>query len=289
LLRAIAGLETLTAGGVHWDGEDLTRTVVHRRRFGLMFQQHALFPHRDVESNVAFGLRMQGLPRAEVGTRVHATLDLVGMLGFEKRRVQQLSGGEQQRVALARALAPEPRFLMLDEPFGSLDRARREQLVEEVGALVRALGLSTLLVTHDHDEAFAVADRVAVMNSGTVVQVGTPTQLWEEPSSPFVARFLGWNLVHDGHEFVAVRPDRVRLDDTGPIDGVVTRVALKQGRFSVGVRTDLGNLSVTVDSAPPGPGSAVKLRLTGERRWDVGDASAHEPASGPDVPYPDRS
>ncbi len=191
LLRAIAGLEPLLAGSIHWDSLDLCDTEPHRRAFGLMFQDHALFPHRDVGENVEFGLRMQHVDRAARRSRVRAMLELVGLDGFERRHVQELSGGEAQRVALARALAPRPRLVMLDEPLGSLDRSLRERLAVDIRTTVRALGVAALHVTHDQDEAFAVADRIAVMRAGRIVRDDAPSVIWRDPRTEFVARFLG--------------------------------------------------------------------------------------------------
>ena len=190
LLRVVAGLETADTGYVSFDGRRLDHIPVHRRGFGLMFQDYALFPHKDVASNVAFGLRMQHLPRPQVESRVTQMLDLVGLAGYETRRVYDLSGGEQQRVALARSLAPDPRLLMLDEPLGSLDRALREQLMNELRAILRRVGVTSLYVTHDQQEAFALADRVVIMKEGQVVQAGTPQAVYRYPARPWVAQFL---------------------------------------------------------------------------------------------------
>ncbi len=190
LLRVVAGLETADAGYVSFGGRRLGDVPVHRRGFGLMFQDYALFPHKDVASNVAFGLRMQNLSRPQVESRVTEMLGLVGLAGYQTRRVYDLSGGEQQRVALARSLAPDPRLLMLDEPLGSLDRALREQLMNELRAILRRVGVTSLYVTHDQQEAFALADRVIIMKEGRVVQVGTPENVYRHPAVPWVARFL---------------------------------------------------------------------------------------------------
>jgi ABC-type Fe3+/spermidine/putrescine transport system ATPase subunit len=156
-----------------------------------MFQEYALFPHKDVYGNVAFGLRMARLPRAEVTRRVREALEQVGLAGFERRAVHELSGGEQQRVALARSLAPRPCLLLLDEPLGSLDRALREQLTDELRRTLKAIGLTALYVTHDQAEAFALGDRVAIMRQGRIEQSGPPEAVYQHPASPFVARFLG--------------------------------------------------------------------------------------------------
>ncbi|MCA1221471.1 ABC transporter ATP-binding protein [Streptomyces sp. 8L] len=196
LLRVVAGLQPPDAGRVLLDGSDQARVPVHRRGVGLMFQDHQLFPQRDVAGNVAFGLRMRGATRAEQRDRVEELLELVGLPGAGGRSVAALSGGEQQRVALARALAPRPRLLMLDEPLGQLDRGLRERLVIELRDLFARLGTTVLAVTHDQGEAFALADRVVVMGEGRVAQTGTPLEVWQRPASAFVARFLGFdNLV----------------------------------------------------------------------------------------------
>ena len=191
LLAVIAGLIQQERGTVRWQGKDLSETPAHKRGFGLMFQDYALFPHMRVRDNVAFGLRMQGLPRPAMDKRVTETLDLVGLPGYEERDVHNLSGGEQQRVALARALAPKPNLLMLDEPMGSLDRALRERLLEDLRSIVRQSGQTTLYVTHDQEEAYTLADRIVVMQAGQVAQIGTPQEIYRQPASPFVARFIG--------------------------------------------------------------------------------------------------
>ncbi|MFJ2741310.1 ABC transporter ATP-binding protein [Streptomyces sp. NPDC087440] len=195
LLRAVAGLQPLDSGRVLLKGADQTGVPVHKRGVGLMFQDHQLFPQRDVGGNVAFGLRMHGAGRAEQASRVEELLELVGLPGAQRRAVATLSGGEQQRVALARALAPRPALLMLDEPLGQLDRSLRERLVVELRQLFGRLGTTVLAVTHDQGEAFALADRVVVMRDGRIAQSGTPLEVWQRPASEFVARFLGFDNV----------------------------------------------------------------------------------------------
>ncbi|MEU7301800.1 ABC transporter ATP-binding protein [Streptomyces sp. NPDC007189] len=195
LLRAVAGLQPLSAGRVLLDGRDQAGVPAHKRGVGLMFQDHQLFPQRDVGANVAFGLRMHGMAKGERDARVAQLLDLVGLPGAARRAVASLSGGEQQRVALARALAPRPRLLMLDEPLGQLDRSLRERLVVELRELFGRLGTTVLAVTHDQGEAFALADRVVVMRDGRIAQSGTPLQVWQRPADAFVARFLGFDNV----------------------------------------------------------------------------------------------
>ena len=191
LLRLIAGLEGADSGQVLVQGEQVTSTPPHLRGFGLMFQEYALFPHRNVFGNVSFGLRMAGMDKRAIQEQVAQALDLVGLEGFQGRDVNQLSGGERQRVALARSLAPQPRLLMLDEPLGALDRALRERLLEELPDILKRVGVTTITVTHDQGEAFAIADRVILMDAGRVVQQGTPEEVYRKPASVWVARFLG--------------------------------------------------------------------------------------------------
>ncbi len=192
-LRVVAGLEEPDGGTLHFGSQDLAQVPVHRRRFGLMFQDFALFPHLNVYDNVAYGLRMAGWKEAAVRGRVAEMLALVNLEGYAGRTVFELSGGERQRVALARSLAPSPRLLMLDEPLGSLDRTLRERLMVELRAILKEVGVTALYVTHDQQEAFAVADRIAVMHRGEFVQIGTPEAVYARPATPFVARFLGLN------------------------------------------------------------------------------------------------
>ena len=205
LLRAVAGLEDVAAGEVAWDGRSMVCVPVHKRGFGLMFQDGQLFEHRDVGSNIAYGLT--GLPRVQRSERVREMLELVGLPGFERRRVTTLSGGQAQRVALARALAPAPRLLLLDEPLSALDRALREQLATDVRTILRRGGTTALYVTHDQDEAMTVADRVGVMEAGRLLRLDTPQRLWADPASSKVARFLGFDVVGD----LALAPGALRV------------------------------------------------------------------------------
>src|SRR3954451_332923 len=254
VLRAVAGLVPVASGRIVLDGADVSHVPPHERPLGLMFQDYALFPHRDVAGNVGFGPRMSGLKRAQVAARVDEVLGLVGLQGYEGRSISSLSGGEQQRVALARALAPEPRLLMLDEPLGSLDRALRERLAVELRDLFARLGSTAITVTHDQAEAFTVADRVVVMRGGRVVQQGAPVEVWRSPCDAFVAQFLGfgnvfsvvvrdgvvdtpWGAVRtgrpDGPAALVIRPDGLRFvaeGDTGtPPDEVAAGIAGSSG------------------------------------------------------------
>jgi thiamine transport system ATP-binding protein len=192
LLRVVAGLETPNSGRVLFNGKDLVHVPTHRRGFGFMFQDFALFPHRTVAENVAFGLKMAGMGKAEQQARVAEMLELVNLPGYGKRTIFELSGGERQRVALARSLAPRPSLLMLDEPLGSLDRALREELVEELRRILKELGVTALYVTHDQDEAMALGDRMVIMQRGRIEQIGTPAEVYTHPATPFVARFMGF-------------------------------------------------------------------------------------------------
>ena len=199
LLRVIAGLEQPNTGMVLIDGKDVTRLPPHRRGFGLMFQEHALFPHMNVRRNIEFGLRQMAVPADRRLERVEELLASVGLVGFGERTLEGLSGGERQRVALARTLAPSPRLLMLDEPLGSLDRGLRERLVIEVRDILDHLDIPALYVTHDQFEAFAIADRLAIMRGGRIVRDGTPADVFAEPRTEFVARFLGMENLVRGH------------------------------------------------------------------------------------------
>jgi len=196
LLRIIAGLEPCEAGKVYWNGTDMSVIPPHKRGFGLMFQDYALFPHRTVAENVAFGLRMQNLPKEDIEAKTLEALRAIRMEAFADRPVTELSGGEQQRVALARALAPNPRLLMLDEPLGALDHSLRLQLMEELREVLHASRKPAIYVTHDREEAFAVADRLLILHQGVIVQEGTAKELYEQPANAWIAGFLGLgNLV----------------------------------------------------------------------------------------------
>ncbi len=196
-LRATAGLERPDAGRILCQGQDLAEAPPHKRGFGLMFQDYSLFPHLDVAGNVGFGLRMARVPRRRRAGRVREMLRLVRLEELSQRSIHELSGGERQRVALARSLAPSPRLLMLDEPLGALDATLRRELLGELSAILRRVGVTAIYVTHDREEALAVADKAAVMRSGRIVQAGTPRDLVERPASAFVASFLELGAILD--------------------------------------------------------------------------------------------
>ncbi len=276
LLSIIAGLETPDQGEVYWDESPLANVPPHRRGFGLMFQDFALFPHRNVFENIAFGLQMGRLPRSQIERRVEEVLDLVGLPDYGHRDVNTLSGGEGQRIALARSMAPHPRLLMLDEPLGSLDRNLRDRLVLELGEILSRSRQTALYVTHDLEEAFAISDRVVVMNAemnsgGKVEQIGAPQEIYRQPSCVFVAGFLGLNNLipgeirnHAGGRIVEtpigafpvrdqlqgkvtvlLRPDSVRLDQEGPcrVSGTITGLSFRGTTCRTLIRVNLLDLS----------------------------------------------
>ena len=261
LLRVVAGLQPPAHGRVLLDGEDLSGVPPHRRGIGLVFQDHALFPHRDVAGNVSFGLRMRGDRPAVIAARTAELLDLIGLTGFERRSVGTLSGGEQQRVALARALAPEPRLLLLDEPLGSLDRRLRDRLLEDLARLFDELSLTAVYVTHDQTEAFTLGDRVAVMREGRVVQAATPDEVWVRPADEDVARFLGLANVRDGR---ITRPEAVtvRAAAAGG-DGTVERVVRTGPLVRLVVRLDDGGAleAVAASLDHPRQGDRVDIEI----------------------------
>ncbi len=284
LLRAIAGLEPPDSGRITWDGLDLAAVPPHERGFGLMFQEYVLFPHKDVFGNVAFGLLMAEMDPDRIEARVGEVLGLVGLQGYERREVAHLSGGEQQRVALARALAPAPRLLMLDEPIGALDRALRERLMVEMRELFTELGITTLYVTHDQEEAFAVADRVAVMQAGRVEQEGSAEEVWRRPANEFVARFLGFETIVNatiadgramtvwgpipvspgvpaGSRRLVIRPDAFSPDPRGEVAGDVEARTFRGDHFLLRIRPETGPAFETTVRGDPVPAVGDRLRL----------------------------
>jgi len=258
LLRVVAGLQAPDAGRVVLDGADLARVPPHRRGIGLVFQDHALFPHRDVLGNVAFGLRMRGDSPVQVARRSSEVLALVGLTGFERRSVGSLSGGEQQRVALARALAPEPRVLLLDEPLGSLDRRLRDRLLDDLRALFDELDVTAIYVTHDRTEAFGLGDRVAVMRTGRIVQVATPDELWARPVDADTARFLGLGNVNAGE---AIRPEAVRVRESANGNGVVESATRTGPTVELVVRLDDGRRLEAVVASLEHPAVGERVRV----------------------------
>ena len=211
LLRMLAGLETVTSGKILIDGEDLAQMPPYKRPVNMMFQSYALFPHMSVESNVAFGLKQEGVPKAELKERVHAALELVQMSKYAKRKPHQLSGGQQQRVALARSLVKRPKLLLLDEPMSALDKQIRQRTQIELVNILDKVGVTCIMVTHDQEEAMTMAGRLAVMSEGEIVQLGTPNEVYEYPNSRFSAEFIGSTNLFDGN-VVEDEPDHVYIE-----------------------------------------------------------------------------
>ena len=236
LLRAIAGFVEPDGGDIRFDERPVRDVAVHRREIGMVFQNYALFPHMSVFDNIAFGLSVRHLPAAEIKARVTEILGLVRLAGYEERRPRQLSGGQQQRVALARALVTKPRVLLLDEPLGALDKRLRQQMQIELRQIQREVGITTIFVTHDQEEALTLSDRIAIFNEGKVVQVGAPHAVYERPSSAFAASFLG-----DANFFAG-------------------RVSTASGQ----IETDGGRRIATFDSLPPA-GARITVAVRPEK------------------------
>ena len=275
LLRAVAGLEPPTSGRVRWDGRYLAGVPTHKRGFALMFQDGQLFNHLTVARNVGYALRLRRLPGARA--RVAELLSAVGLEGYDDRLPTTLSGGERQRVALARSLAVQPRLLLLDEPLSALDAGLRERLAGDLREVLQAAGTTALMVTHDHEEAFTVADRLAVMRAGRLVQTGPIGEVWRAPADPETALFLGYARVLTGPAArllleaaglpaaaaVAVRRSALVAGAVGPLEGEVVsaRVTPEQVRLVVDVR-DLGPVdAVGPLGVHPGPGERVRLAV----------------------------
>lgn len=288
LLRAIAGLEPVAAGSLRFGGRDLAGVPPSRRDFGVMFQDLALFPHRDVLGNVGYGLEVRNVGRAARRAQALALIAELGLVGKEHRRVGELSGGERQRVALARALAVTPRLVLLDEPLGALDRQLRERLAGDLRTTLHQRNLPAIVVTHDHDEAFALADRIALMRSGRVVQSGNPADVWARPVDEWVSDFVGhapavdavvegsvvhgpWGAVAGPRSWPAgvvrlvVPSAAVGIDDDGPWCGVVGSVRAQRDQVRVEVMGEGGaRLTVLADTAPE-LGAELRLRVGSER------------------------
>src|SRR5271157_557814 len=278
--KSLGGFETPSSGRIFIDGEDMTGVPPYERPVNMMFQSYALFPHMTVEQNVAFGLKQDGVPKAEIGERVATMLELVKLGGFAKRKPHQLSGGQRQRVALARSLVKRPKLLLLDEPLGALDKKLREHTQFELISLQDQLGVTFIVVTHDQEEAMTLASRIGVMNHGEIVQAGTPSEIYEFPSSKFVADFVGsvnmfeGKLIEDEPQYVrigspelgatiyvshgisappeaivwaAVRPEKIFMSTTVPVGGPdnVVRGAVQDIAY-------LGDLSIYLVRLPTG-------------------------------------
>ena len=308
LLRAIAGIVDIDAGSVALAGRDITHTPMHQRNAALVFQNYALFPHLSVAGNVGFGLKMRKVGSAQIAGRVQSALQLVRLAGYENRLPAELSGGQQQRVALARAVVTEPSLLLLDEPLSNLDTNLRESMRNDIRALQKNLGLTAVLVTHDIEEALSVSDRIAVIKSGRIEQVGTPTEIYESPMTQFVASFVGqpnlceivaaecaagrarvtvasafdaWLTTPDRWEpgdsgWLMVRPHRIsvlgpdeRRDNT--FDAVVSSVAYLGNAYELSATINGVPVRVsaaTTEQAAPQAGSHIRLG------WNASEARA---------------
>lgn len=269
LLRLIAGFNRLTRGELHVDGRDITALETWQRPVGLVFQNYALWPHLNVWDNVAFGLVERRVQKSHMRQRVGAALEMVGLSAYGQRRPSQLSGGQQQRVALARTLVVEPQVLLLDEPLSNLDKTLRVQMRQELLALQRRLGLTTLFVTHDQEEAMTTADRMAVLDQGVVQQVGTPQQLYDQPANAFVAHFVGtMNALPVDHQgapaWLCLRPHHVVLRD-GPQAQDLEHAWLE---------------GVVEDREFLGACTRYRVRLDGLAGWQVAAARGIAPAAG---------
>ncbi|MDC0913420.1 ABC transporter ATP-binding protein [Paracoccaceae bacterium] len=288
LLRIIAGLETPDTGSDIWfDDDNVTALPVERRKVGMVFQSYALFPNMSVRKNIGYGLKMQKLPKSEIDARVTEVLNMCQLQPFANRAVTALSGGQRQRVALARAIAPRPRLLLLDEPLSALDASLREALRDELAVLLREFDITAIFVTHDQDEAMAIADRVAVMSHGRVVQSGTPEDLYRNPTSSFVAGFVGnamklsgridGKTLHleggqlalpkegDGHT-VFVRGENVQIVETGPLQGTVETVTFLGTHYRIGISGITSYVIASIHSAHQAPkvGEKINVAITPE-------------------------
>lgn len=288
LLRIVAGLEAPDPGAkIVFDGEDVTQQSVETRKIGMVFQSYALFPNMSVRGNIGYGLKMQKLPRVEIDARVDEVIALCRLEDYADRAITALSGGQRQRVALARAMAPRPRVLLLDEPLSALDAALRGQLRDELAILLRQFGITAIFVTHDQDEAMAIADRVAVMSQGEVAQIGTPEALYRNPATGFVARFVGDAMplsgrinadqLHlpggvlalpkhaEGHE-VLVRAEDIRIDAQGPITARVETVTFLGTHYRIALAgvTEGPLFALHTGLSAPELGSEVRLSIAPE-------------------------
>jgi putrescine transport system ATP-binding protein len=306
LLRMLAGFETPDAGQILLNGKDIAQVLPHQRPVNMMFQNYALFPHLNVRDNIAFGLKRLGMPRPEIDSRVAEMVALVKLEGLEKRKPDQLSGGQKQRVALARSLARRPQVLLLDEPLAALDKKLRENTQGELTELQRRLGMTFIIVTHDQEEAMTVADRIGVMDSGRLEQVATPRQLYEAPSSRWIAEFVGdINMIEgqietrDAHLLtiatrdagtivaaeprqpvtkttvcVAIRPEKVKLSRRGPVSDAAG--AIPMNRLE-GVVTEVNYLGgVTTYKVKLDSGAVLRASMANTARLDMDAYSASQ-------------
>jgi spermidine/putrescine ABC transporter ATP-binding subunit len=287
-LRIIAGFELPDTGGVFIGERDVTELPPNKRALGMVFQNYSLFPHMSVAENVAFGLKMRRVPAAERTSRVRRLLDLVRLSGFEDRSVHQLSGGQQQRVALARSLVTDPTVLLLDEPLGALDKNLRERMQFELREIQRRLSITSILVTHDQEEALTMSDRVAVMSEGAIVQIGTPTEVYDRPRTQFVSEFLGTANIFTGTVIGEAGPGewQVRLEpdgegsvrsDSGLAAGNRVRIAVRPERLNIGSAGGKGVAAKVQDVVFRGSYFAYELIVPGHEEPIFAYTQAREP------------
>ncbi|UHA75207.1 ABC transporter ATP-binding protein [Paenibacillus sp. 481] len=262
ILRMIAGFEQPTSGEIRLDGENVTQLPPNKRNLNLVFQHYALFPHMTVEDNIAFGLKMKKIPQAEQKERIAEAIRLTQLTPLAQRYPHQLSGGQQQRVAIARAIANKPKVLLLDEPLGALDLQLRKNLQAELKQLQRSLGITFVYVTHDQEEAMMMSDRIVIMNTGRVEQIGTPKDIYERPATLFAATFIGENnILHDEHMF-AVRPEKIRVfeetDETRKA-GIIQDIVYLGNIHKLIIHLENEQTNVT-----------VALDFTDNRTWSIG-------------------
>ncbi len=294
-LRIIAGFVRQDGGQVRIHGSSVDGVPPERRNLGMVFQNYALFPHMTVFQNVAFGLRMRRVTRDEVAARVRRALELVRLAGLEERFPRELSGGQQQRVALARAVVIEPALLLLDEPLSNLDLKLREEMRSEIRGLQRTLGITTIFVTHDQEEALSMADEIVVMKDGRIVQVGTPAALYERPASRFVAHFIGESNLEAGKVESLAQPGIVRVDAAGLCVLAAAGTAWSVGDpVAIAVRPERIRLTREVSGSAPsaanafpgtveecifrGPTRRYRVRLPHGRAWSVDEPAGRAPA-----------
>lgn len=282
LLRAIAGLEPPARGSISYDGQPVDGVPPHRRGFALLFQEGQLFGHQSVARNIGYPMRLRRRPRAEIAARVEELLEMVGLQGMGDRMPETLSGGQQQRVALARALAVQPRLLLLDEPLSALDRGLREELGAQLREILHGSGTTTLMVTHDQEEAFAVADRMALLREGRLVQEGTLSEVWSAPADPWAAMFLGYACVLEGEPAlvvrraaepaaawtrVALRRSALHADPNGPLAATVQTVRATPELTRL--ELDVEGVGAVAGVADPGaellPGQRIRVRVDRSR------------------------
>ena len=271
ILRMIAGFERPTSGAITVDGRDITHLKPNQRQLGMVFQAYALFPNLTVGDNIGFGLKIAGMQAAERRARIEEMLRLIGLSGYDKRYPYELSGGQQQRVALARAIAPKPRLLLLDEPLSALDAKIRVSLREEIRAIQRELGITTVFVTHDQEEALSISDRIVVMNAGNIEQIGTAHDIYNRPATPFVATFVGQlNMLPEsfGPER-AIRPELISLTPRPDTDKTLTGTIADVSFLGsvIRLRVDVAGTPISLDTfntqsaTPPRRGDSVTLHL----------------------------